>query len=84
MTTKELYDWATRNGWTKDRHGHLHKNENGQRRIKVQAISVRLERAYGIPATEYSRAEKRWLRTSGAYLKDLSIGPGDKLEGLKR
>ena len=44
MTRDELIVWATRNGWTLDRWGHLKKEfDNGTHRIKLSRIAARHE-----------------------------------------
>jgi len=85
MTKDEFVKWAIGRGYALDRWGHLHRiREDGtEMRWKVQARSVRLEKAYTIPAGQYSPAVKRWLKIYGGYLSQLSIVDG-KLKGATR
>ena len=61
--------------WVKDRYGNYTMTTlKGIYRVKVQDISVRLESQIIIPATQYSKEEKMWVRIGGTYLKDCSVG----------
>jgi hypothetical protein len=41
--------------------------------VKVQKISVRLERQFTIEASPYSPESKDWALVSNAYLKDIKV-----------
>jgi len=75
MTRDELITWATRNGWKLDRCGHLKKEfDNGTHRIKLSRIATRHE-----ISTPFG-----WARLASGYLKNLQLGPDDKLTGMTR
>jgi hypothetical protein len=75
MTRDELIAWATRNGWTLDRWGHLKKEfDNGTHRIKLSRIAARHE-----IATPFG-----WARLASGYLKNLQLTADDKLAGMNR
>ena len=75
MTRDELIAWATRNGWTLDRWGHLKKEfDNGTHRIKLSRISARHE-----ISTPFG-----WARLASGYLKNLHLTAADKLAGMNR
>jgi hypothetical protein len=83
MDIKELKAALTSKGWTEDRFGHLKRNLNvingdGARvtrlyRVKVQKLSVRLERQFTIEASQYSPAKTDWAKVDSAYLKDIKV-----------
>lgn len=67
MTPGELQDTLFAHGWSKDRWGNFKKEFEGKtRRIKLQALSARLE--------VYSTEIKEWVRLSSGYYKDLELG----------
>lgn len=75
MTRDELIAWATRNGWTLDRWGHLKKEfDNGTHRIKLSRIAARheLHTPFG------------WCRLASGYLKNLHLTADGKLAGMSR
>lgn len=75
MTRDELIAWATRNGWTLDRWGHLKKEfDNGTHRIKSSRIAARHE-----ISTPFG-----WARLASGYLKNLHLTADDKLAGMNR
>jgi hypothetical protein len=75
MTRDELIAWATRNGWTLDRWGHLKKEfDNGTHRIKLSRIAARHE-----ISTPFG-----WARLASGYLKNLHLAADDKLAGMNR
>ena len=75
MTGDELIAWATRNGWTLDRWGHLKKEfDNGTHRIKLSRIAARHE-----ISTPFG-----WARLASGYLKNLHLTAADKLAGMNR
>jgi hypothetical protein len=75
MTRDELIAWATRNGWTLDRWGHLKKEfDNGTHRIKLSRIAARHE-----ISTPFG-----WARLASGYLKNLHRTADDKLAGMNR
>jgi hypothetical protein len=83
MDIKELKAALVAKGWTEDRFGHLKrevKYSDGSPddkvrvyRVKVQKLSVRLERQYTIEASQYSPAKTDWSKVDGAYLKDIKV-----------
>jgi len=76
MTREQLIAWATQNGWTLDRHGHLHKIEHeGLRhyRIKLSRLAARFE----------IKTVHGWTRVRSGYLKDIYITADGKLAGMK-
>jgi hypothetical protein len=84
MDIKELKAALVSKGWNEDSYGH-HKRTflvdrgHGEQphehvyRVKVQKLSVRLERQYEVAASEYSPAKKEWFKVDGAYLKDIRV-----------
>ena len=78
MKREELESFLLANGWTRDSFGHFHK---GEYRMKMQDKSVRYERGYHTEATQYIKAEKRWMRIRSGYYGKLSIVDG-KIAGL--
>ena len=75
MTRDELIAWATRNGWTLDRWGHLKKEfDNGTHRLKLNRIAARHE-----ISTPFG-----WARLASGYLKTLSINADGQLAGMNR
>jgi len=73
-------------GWLEDRFGHFHKTitrtlphvdhpqgvkKANKYRVKMQAISARLEVQVQHAATDYRPAQNEWLRLAGAYYKDI-------------
>lgn len=80
MTADQFRDWVRSKGWSIDAYGHAHK---GGYRFKVQTKSVRLERSYQTPDTDYSKGEKGWLRVRSAYLSKLTLNNEGKLQGMK-
>lgn len=85
MTREQFEQWATAQGYKADAWGNL-KKQFGDKlfRFKVGKLSVRYEVQTTIEATQYSKAEKMWVRLKSGYLKDLSITEENKLRGLKR
>lgn len=81
MTKQEFETWALGCGWTKDAYGHFHK---GDMRFKVQDRSVRMEKSYRTPDTQYSKGEQRWLRLRSGFFSKLSISPDGKLVGMTK
>ena len=78
--TKEMFaDWAIQHGWKQSSWGHLHK---GEFRFKMQVHTVRLERGYRIPATKYSKSEKRWVRRRTGRFRKMFITEDGKLGGM--
>lgn len=83
MDIKELKAALTSKGWSEDAYGHMKRtikvlaSEDGKDtityRVKVQKISVRLERQYEIEATQYSPASKNWANIVSCYLKDIKV-----------
>lgn len=83
MDIKELKSALVTKGWTEDRFGNLKKEVAGRDtdgtevvrkyRVKVQKISVRLERQFTIEASPYSPETKDWALVSNAYLKDIKV-----------
>lgn len=59
-------------GWKEDSYGHMKKtSEKGTTyRVKVQAISVRLEK----------RVDSEWFKVSNAYTKDVSVLEDGKVQ----
>ncbi len=55
-----------------------------KRCYKVSNVAVRYESQIEIPALEYSKATKEWVRIRSNYLKYLSINEEGKLIGMKR
>ena len=55
-------------GWKEDSYGHMKKVSatNTTYRIKVQAISVRLEK----------RVDSEWFKVSNDYMKDVTVTDG--------
>jgi hypothetical protein len=75
MTRDELIAWATRNGWTLDRWGHLKKEfDNGTHRIKLSRIAARheLHTPFG------------WCRLASGYYRTLHLTGDDQLAGMNR
>lgn len=64
MKREEFEAYLVSKGWTVDRFGHYHKDDQ---RFKMQKISVRWERSHISPATQYSPAEKRWFPIRTGY-----------------
>lgn len=86
MDIKELKAALVAKGWTEDRFGHMKKEVLSVKqgdpqpgvvlfRVKVQKMSVRLERQYEIEADRYSPARKEWSNITSSYLKDIKIRP---------
>lgn len=83
MDIKELKAALTAKGWIEDAYGHMKRtikvlqSEDGRDtatyRVKVQKLSVRLERQYTIEASTYSPAKNEWAKVDGAYLKDIKV-----------
>ena len=79
MDIKELKAALISKGWTEDRFGHLKHDFRGPEgevrtyRVKVQKLSVRLERQYTIEASQYSPAKNDWSKVDSAYLKDIKV-----------
>jgi hypothetical protein len=78
MDIKELKAALISKGWTEDRFGNLKReaqNPNGTSlyRVKVQKISIRLERQYTIEKMAYSPERKDWALIESAYLKDVKV-----------
>lgn len=79
MDIKELKAALVAKGWTEDRFGHFKhdfRDSSGNirtYRVKVQKLSVRLERQYEIPAAPYSPAHKDWSKIESCYLKDIKV-----------
>jgi hypothetical protein len=79
MDIKELKAALVSKGWSEDRFGNLKRevrveNETPRLyRVKVQKISVRLERQFTIEASPYSPESKDWALVSNAYLKDIKV-----------
>jgi len=80
MKPEDLVAYLLSKGYVVDSYGHYHK---GEYRFKFQKTSVRYERSYRTPDTEYSKGEKRWIPVVSGYFKNLSIVDG-KISGLKR
>ena len=75
MTRDQLIAWATRNGWTLDRWGHLKKEfDNGTHRLKLSRIAARHE-----ISTPFG-----WARLASGYLKNLHPTADGKLAGMNR
>jgi hypothetical protein len=75
---KELKAALATKGWTEDAYGHMKREVqtvNGTTlfRVKVQKISIRLERQYTIEAMAYSPARKDWSLVESVYLKDVKL-----------
>jgi len=82
MDIKELKAALASKGWTEDAYGHMkkelkvqtaEKDDMRQYRVKIQKLSVRLERQYTIEATQYSPAHKEWAKVDSCYLKDIKV-----------
>jgi hypothetical protein len=78
MDIKELKAALITKGWTEDRWGNLKRevsHEDGVRvyRVKVQKISIRIERQYTIEASQYSPAHNDWSLVTSSYLKDVKV-----------
>jgi hypothetical protein len=83
MDIKELKAALASKGWSEDTYGHMKKevkysdgspdDKTRVYRVKVQKLSVRLERQFTIEATQYSPAKKDWSKVDGAYLKDIKV-----------
>lgn len=71
-TVIDIYAWGERNGWELDRWGNMKK---GNRRIKFQKRSIRLERR--VETTPLS-----WVRIRSAFISKVVITDDDKLGGL--
>ena len=75
MNRDELIAWATRNGWTPDRWGHLQKETpNGTYRLKLSRIAARYE----------TKTQHGWVRLRSGYYKDLQLTADGKLAGMNR
>lgn len=81
MTREQLEGWLVTKGWTKDRWGHYTK---GDYRIKLQARSIRWEKAWRTEASQYNKSEKRYTRLYGGYYSQLSVTEEGKLAGMTR
>lgn len=81
MKAEDLQAHLVKQGFVADRFGHYHK---GEYRFKFQKYSVRYERSYKTPDTEYSKGEKRWINVASGYFKKLSINDDGKISGLSR
>lgn len=75
-------------GWEQDKWGHLHKEvmlfKSGapaprNYRIKMQAISCRIEVQCIISATDYSSEQRMWVRVGGGYFKDIIELPDGRI-----
>jgi hypothetical protein len=78
MDIKELKAALITKGWTEDRWGNLKRevetpNGLSKYRVKVQKISVRLEREYTVEAMAYAPAHKNWALITSSYLKDIKV-----------
>lgn len=83
MDIKELKAALVSKGWNEDAYGHHKRSlnvitEDGARvsrlyRVKIQKLSVRLERQYTVEASQYSPAKTEWFKVDGAYLKDIKV-----------
>jgi hypothetical protein len=74
ITKDQLIDWATSQGWKRDRWGHLQKQlDNGAHRLKLSRIAAR---------HEMKSAAGRFRIRSG-YYKDLTITADGKLGGME-
>lgn len=79
MDINELKTALASKGWSEDRFGHLKhdfRTADGKvytYRVKVQKLSVRLERQYTIESSQYSPAKTDWSKVDGAYLKDIKV-----------
>ena len=78
MTREELYRWAERHGFAKDRYGYYVKGEGeGAVRLVIRA-ALRWETRHNICG------KNEWIRIRSAYVKSLSLNDKDQLCGLKR
>jgi len=78
MKLQEFIERMQERGWVLDRFGHLKKHiprsigdkdDTIEHRIKIQKISVRLERRPFLEIT----GEKRWYLMSSCYIKDITM-----------
>ena len=76
MTQQQLINWLERHGYTLQRN-HYHK---GETRVKLQARSVRFERAW---RSSYDN-KLNYTRVASGYYGKLSVTDEDKLKGLTR
>ncbi len=75
MTRAELIRWATSNGWTLDRFGHLKRElDNKTYRLRLSRIAARYE----------IKTPSGWTRIRSGHYKDLHITADGKLGGLTR
>ena len=64
-------------GWTKDGWGHYHK---GNRRVKMQARSFRLEKKAVVEASKYSPRQSFWVKLYSAYYSNVEVRDGKVVE----
>lgn len=82
MEKAEIVKTLVGQGWVADKFGN-YKSKTGQYRIKMQAISLRVEKRVEIPASTYSKAEKLWVNISSDYFCNLSVKDGRLIVGNK-
>lgn len=78
MKYQEVYDWAIRHGYSKDRYGHLTKaipEENKTYRLRLSKCSVRKE-------VKTIGSKFGWVRLRSGYLRDCSLNDKDQLSGM--
>lgn len=86
MKKQEFVEEMKKRGWNQDRWGHFQKEVSlsGDKRImrlKVQKISVRVEKQIIYAETQYTKATKGWLHCDSAYMRDIRIENGKLIIG---
>ena len=95
MTSFEIAEILTKQGWKVDARGHLQKTSKRQGldrtlRVKFQPISLRLEVKVIHPEGTYQKRTTSWVRLDGAYYRNIvlhedgRIKIGNKIVGLKK
>ena len=95
MKTEEIKAFLLAAGWKEDAYGHMKKGimhtpkltedepnpveREVIHRIKFQKLSVRFEKQYTIPETNFTRASKAWSLRCSAYHKDIKLDNDGRL-----
>ena len=79
MNEAQVRAILTKMGWQQDRFGHF-KSKQGTVRVKIQAVSIRVERAWTpSPSTYDQHPAKQWLLVVSDYMKNLTLNDKDNL-----
>ena len=75
MTRDQFVEWARKQGFRADRHGHLQMDDRGRTyRFKLSRIAARHEVKSGAG----------WVRIRSGYFSKLSLTPDGRIAGMAR